>query len=128
MYSTPTKVACGFTGLNAYGHDGTGLSALIPKDPLQLGPNVLVGADAETLYLFNRDKASKGVGTLVKIQSSGGAITPVACDLSTLQNRVVDAFVPVPTEYEVTVGATDVYWSEKRGLATPACFLRHAPK
>ena len=128
MYSTPTKLACGFSGLNAFGHDGSGLSALIPKDLLQLGPNTLIGADAETLYLFNRSKAAAGVGALVKIQSSGGAVTPVACDLSTLQNRLVDASFPVQTEYEVTVGATDVYWIEKRGLATPAWFVRHAPK
>lgn len=130
LFSTPTKVACGFSGLNAYGHDGSGLSPLIPKDLTHLGPNVLVGSDAETLYVFNREKALQGVGTIVKISSSGGAITPVACDLSTLQNRLVDASFPVQTEYEVTVGATDVYWIEKRqsGGAPAAWFVRHAPK
>ena len=128
MYSTPTKLACGFSGLNAFGHDGTGLSVLIPKDLLHNGPNVLVGADAETLYVFDREKSATGVGTIVKIPSTGGAVAPVACDLSTLQNRLVDASFPVQTEYEVTIGSTDVYWIEKRGVAPAAWFVRHAPK
>lgn len=128
MYSTPTKLACGFSGLNAYGHDGSGLSVIIPKDLLQSGPNVLVGTDAETLYVFNRQTSATGVGAMMKVPSAGGAVTPVACDLSTLQNRLVNAFFPVQTEYEVTVGSTDVYWIEKRGVAPAAWFLRHAPK
>ena len=129
LYATPTKLACGFGGIKAGARDGTGIGVVVPRDQLHPASTVLVGTDAETLYVMDRENVSKGTGTLRKVASTGGALLPVACDLSTVENKLVNAVFPVQTEYELVIGASDVFWIERRGTA-PATkfFVRRAPK
>jgi hypothetical protein len=128
LWATPTKLACGFDGVKAGGRDGTGIGVVVPSSQLQ-HLNVLVGSDAENLYVTDRSKAVSGGGTLHKVASTGGALFPIACDLGPLANRLVDAFFPVQTEYELVIGASEVFWIEKRGLGQATkWFVRHAAK
>ncbi len=129
LYATPTKLACGFAGVNAGGRDGTAIGVVVPKDFLHPSPNILVGTDAETLYLIDREHWQMGTGTIRKVASTGGPVLPVACDVSTIQDRLADGTFPIQTEHEVIIGATDVFWVEHRGLAPDTkWFVRRAPK
>ena len=70
-----------------------------------------------------------GTGTLRKVASSGGALLPVACDLSTVQNTLINAIFPIQNEYELVIGSSDVFWIEHRGNApSTKWFVRRAPK
>jgi hypothetical protein len=109
------------------GRDGESVTEIVPHQ-LPMPSNVLVGTDAENLYVMDAPKGPTGVGTMSRVASSGGAVTPIVCDLNPVENRFVDGFQRLQTEYEVTIGATDVFWVEKRGLDSPKWFIRRAAK
>ena len=81
------------------------------------------------LYLLDREQTQMGTGTLRKVASGGGALLPVACDVSTVENPLLRAVFPVQNEYELVIGSGDVFWVEHRGLAPDTkWFVRRAPK
>lgn len=129
IYATPTKLACGFSALRAGNRDGTGITELIAKDVLKPASNILVGSDAELFYLHDSTGQQTKTSALRRIASSGGELTTIACDLGRIQNRLLRTFFPIQTEYEVIVGATDVFWIEVSGTdSDPKWMIRHATK
>jgi hypothetical protein len=129
IYATPTKLACGFGGVKAADRDGANITVVVPRDLLHPASRILVGSDAETLYVMDREGQQAGTGKLYKVASSGGALAPVACDMSEVQSRLLDAVFPLQTEHELVIGATDTFWIEHRGLApSTKWFIRHVAK
>jgi len=129
VYTTPSKIGCGFSALRVGNHDGTGIVELVAKDALRPASIILVGSDSEFFYLHDSTGKTTRTSNLRRIASQGGEIAPIACDLGPLQNRLHRAFFPIQTEYEVIVGTTHVYWVEMSGsVSDPKWTLRRAAK
>jgi hypothetical protein len=66
-----------------------------------------------------------------KIESGGGAVTPIACDVGRISWQFVDASFPNQTEYQVGLGDEDIVWVDERvpdGAVAPTITIRSAPR
>jgi hypothetical protein len=129
LRATPTKIACGFSGVMTRDRDGTMPNTLI--EPNIIEPlNILVATDAENLYLMETvDAMGEELGRMKRIGSDGEGLTPVVCDLGSVGNKLSDAFFPRANEYEVIVGEGSVFWVERRFDGTDNSYvLRRADK
>jgi hypothetical protein len=129
LVATPTKVACGLFGVETRSRTGTSANAIIAED-LTNRAYAVVASSGEDLYLMTPPTTNDGVGHLDRIESSGGDITPIACDVHTLENHLADGTFPVQNEFEAFVGGDQLYWIEKHAPASgdASWFIRHAPK
>jgi hypothetical protein len=128
LYPTPTRLACGFSGVATRALDGTTPEVLIDPDPLQ-PLNVLVATDAEALYVIDTVPNTSRDGHMSRLTTDDPTPSAVACGLSKVAYRLVDGFFPNQTEWEVRVGPADVYWIEESFDGTTLRFaIRAAPK
>lgn len=112
LFPTPTKIACGFSDVAVRNADGSAPQVLLERaitEPL----NVLVATDVENLYLIDTVAPTDRTGTMLRIATDDPTIVPIACDIGKVAYALVDGSFPNQTEYEVVVGATDVFWIEE---------------
>lgn len=112
MFPTPTRIACGFSGVATRAPDGTMPEVLIERGvfaPL----NVLVAVDGEQLYITDTTPSTDPSGHMYRIATDDATKVPVACDLGKIAYALVDGTFQNQVEYEVVVGATDVFWVEE---------------
>ncbi|MBC8071729.1 MAG: hypothetical protein IAG13_25615 [Deltaproteobacteria bacterium] len=113
LYPTPTRIACGFSGVATRALDGSMQQVLVEPDILAQ-TNILVAVDGEQLYVSNSTLDSEASGHILRLATDDATRTPVACNLHSLAYRLVDGVFPNQTEYEVVVGATEVFWVEQK--------------
>ncbi|HEX4341015.1 MAG TPA: hypothetical protein VH062_34135 [Polyangiaceae bacterium] len=128
LTATPTKLVCGLFGVESHARTGGTGAVVVPKD-LTMRANEVVASDAENVYLNTPPMDSTSVGTLQRVASTGGAITPIACDVRELENHMADGVFPIQNEFEVIVGGDQLYWIEKNvSTADTTWTIRSAAK
>ena len=104
--------ACGFSGVATRALDGTTPEVLIERDVLA-PRNVLVAVDGEQLYITDTTPSTDPSGHMYRSATDDATKVPVACDLGKIAYALVDGTFQNQVEYEVVVGATDVFWVEE---------------
>jgi hypothetical protein len=128
LTATPTKLVCGLFGVESHARTGGPGAVVVPED-LTVRANEVVASDAENIYVNTPPTSATAVGSLQRVASSGGAITPIACDVRNLENHMADGTFPIQNEYEVIVGGNQLYWIEKNLATSDTTWtIRHAPK
>jgi hypothetical protein len=131
LTATPTKLVCGLFGVESHARTGGPAAVVVPKDLTQRA-NEVVASDGENVYLMTAPQmngVSSVVGSLQRVASSGAAITPIACDVHTIENHMADGTFPIQNEYEVVVGGDQLYWIEKNQATSGTRWaIRHAAK
>jgi hypothetical protein len=128
LFPTPSRIACGFYAVTVRNRDGSDPVELIAAD--LLAPlNLLVATDLEHLYLVDLVANTDHTARMLRMSTDDPHTTPIACDVGKIANELIDAFFPNQTEYEVAVGAADVFWIEESFDGTTLRFgIRAAAK
>jgi hypothetical protein len=125
LTATASALVCGFSAVASYARaDVTQRTTLVPGEPSK--QRVVVGSSGETVYTIELSNGTTAV-RMNKIASSGGDLTPVACDLHKVANQSVDASFPAQNAYQVGFSESDVVWVEQSADAT-SYSIRKAPK
>lgn len=128
LVATPQKLGCGFAGVATYSREGEGPTELIPRAS-SMPLNIVVESDGENLYMIETSDGTSRNARMKRTPSGESDVSVVVCDLGMVSNQLVDGFFPIAPEYEVAVGATDVFWIEQnREGSTVQYRLRAATK
>jgi hypothetical protein len=112
LFPTPTKIACGFSGVAVRELDGTSPQVLIEPDVLS-PLRRLVANDGENLYLIDSEDNTQRNGHMLRIRTDDPTVQPIACDLAKIAWTLHGGVFPNQTELDVVVGDTEVFWIEE---------------
>jgi hypothetical protein len=112
LFPTPTKIACGFSGVAVRELDGTSPQVLIEPDILSPLRRLVV-SDGESLYLSDSEDNQVRTGHLLRIRTDDATVEPIACDVAKIAWTLQGGVFPNQTEFDIVVGDAEVFWIEE---------------